>query len=159
VNRLSIVPPCSRAEVRAGALSSVTSRRSRPASGCFGASAEKRSATCNSASRKALDLPHHRVHDARHVYAVPAVRAGTPYELVGRQLGHANIQMVAKIYGKHAPRSDERDRWELIAAEQDRLAVSDANVAGKNSGEMAALLGCTYPHFDGPKRRKCLSHQ
>jgi hypothetical protein len=29
---------------------------------------------------------HHRLHDARHFYAVRAVRAGTPYELVARQL-------------------------------------------------------------------------
>jgi integrase len=68
---------------------------------------------------KALGLPHHRVHDARHFYAVRAVRAGTPYELVARQLGHADIQMVARVYGIYAPRSDERDRWEKIADAQD----------------------------------------
>src|SRR5437588_12011934 len=48
---------------------------------------------------KALGLPHHRLHDARHFYAIRAVRAGTPYDLVGRQLGHADVQMVARIYG------------------------------------------------------------
>ena len=67
----------------------------------------------------ALGLPHHRLHDARHFYAVRAVRAGTPYELVARQLGHADVQMVATIYGRYAPRSDERDRWERIASTQD----------------------------------------
>jgi len=69
-----------------------------------------------------LELPHHRVHDSRHFYAIRAVRAGTPYELVARQLGHADVQMVARIYGRYAPRSDERDRWELIAAKLDAPA-------------------------------------
>jgi len=40
---------------------------------------------------KALRLAHHRVHDARHFYAVRAVRAATPYELVARQLGPPDI--------------------------------------------------------------------
>jgi integrase len=48
----------------------------------------------------ALGLPHHRVHDSRHFYAIRAIRAGTPYELVARQLGHADIAMVAKVYGR-----------------------------------------------------------
>jgi hypothetical protein len=73
----------------------------------------------------ALALPHHRLHDARHFYAIRAVRAGTPYELVARQLGHADIQMVATVYGRHPPRSDERDRWELIAAGQDAKSEVD----------------------------------
>jgi hypothetical protein len=33
--------------------------------------------------------PHHRLHAARHFYVIRAVRAGTPFELVARQLGHA----------------------------------------------------------------------
>jgi hypothetical protein len=39
----------------------------------------------------ALGLPHHRVHDSRHFYAIRAIRAGTPYELVARGLGHTGI--------------------------------------------------------------------
>jgi hypothetical protein len=74
----------------------------------------------------ALGLPHHRVHDARHFYAIRAVRAGTPYELVARELGHADVQMVARVYGRFAPRSDERDRWERIAAEHDCEALAKA---------------------------------
>jgi hypothetical protein len=42
-----------------------------------------------------------------------------PYEFVARQLGNADVQMVARIWGRRAPRSDERDRWEKIAAELD----------------------------------------
>jgi integrase len=67
----------------------------------------------------ALGIRHHRMHDARHFYAIRAVRAGTPYELVARQLGHADVQMVATRYGRYVPRSDERDRWEKIAAQLD----------------------------------------
>lgn len=52
---------------------------------------------------RVLGLPHHRVHDSRHFYAIRAVRAGTPYELVARQLGHADVQMVARVYGRYAP--------------------------------------------------------
>jgi hypothetical protein len=78
----------------------------------------------------ALGLPHHRVHDSRHFYAIRAIRAGTPYELVARQLGHADGAMVAKAYGRFAPRSDERDRWEKIAAALD-----------KKTSEMGAPVG------------------
>ena len=46
----------------------------------------------------ALGLPHHRVHDSRHFYAIRAVRTGTPYEFSARQLAHADIAMVAKVY-------------------------------------------------------------
>jgi hypothetical protein len=34
---------------------------------------------------------------------IRAVVAGIPYELVARQLGHADVQMVATRYGRHAP--------------------------------------------------------
>jgi len=68
---------------------------------------------------KALGLDHHRLHDARHFYAVRAVKAGTPYELVARQLGHADVQMVAKVYGRFAPGFQDRDRWERIASARD----------------------------------------
>ena len=70
------------------------------------------------------------MHDSRHFYAIRAIRAGTPYELVARQLGHADVAMVAKVYERFAPRSDERDRWEKIAAAQD-----------EKKKERGALLG------------------
>ena len=94
----------------------------------------------------ALGLPHHRLHDARHFYAIRAVRAGTPYELVARQLGHADVQMVARVYGRYAPRSDERDRWEKIAAQLDLPA--EAREAAEPSpsdkvGEMGTVVGAS----------------
>ena len=96
---------------------------------------------------EALGLPHHRVHDARHFYAIRAVRAGTPYELVARQLGHADIQMVARIYGRYAPTSDERDRWEKIADEMDIAREREKTEKAANTArdekvsEMGRLVG------------------
>jgi integrase len=87
---------------------------------------------------RALGLPHHRVHDSRHFYAIRAVRAGTPYELVARQLGHGSVQMVAKTYAVFAPRSDERDRWEKIAAAMDDLPASSGTGVGTVSGTSEA---------------------
>ena len=66
------------------------------------------------------------------------MRAGTPYELVARQLGHADVQMVARVYGRYAPRSDERDRWERIAAEL------DVQTSG-NPSEMGTVVGTEAP--------------
>ena len=88
----------------------------------------------------ALGIPHHRVHDFRHFYAIRAVRAGTPYELVAHQLGHADVQIVATRYGRYAPRSDERDRWEKIAAQLDEPASATTDAANKKLAEMGAVL-------------------
>ncbi len=46
-------------------------------------------------------------------------RAGTPLELVARQLGHRDVVMVARVYGRFSPNRQERDRWEAIAAALD----------------------------------------
>ena len=62
------------------------------------------------------------MRDQRHTYAVRAIRAGTPAELVARQLGHANAVLVHKVYGRFLPRQEERDRWEKIAHLQDEEA-------------------------------------
>ena len=57
---------------------------------------------------------------------------------LSRQLGHADIQMVARVYGVYAPRSDERERWEKIAAEQD--AAREAQQA-KKIDKLGASMG------------------
>ena len=62
-----------------------------------------------------------------------SIRAGTPYELVARQLGHADIAMVAKVYGRFAPRSDERDRWEKIAATLDEKSKEMGTAVGTST--------------------------
>ena len=43
-------------------------------------------------------------------------RAGAPFELIARQLGHRDVAMVAKVYGRLKPDTEKRDRWERIAA-------------------------------------------
>jgi len=68
---------------------------------------------------KALGIEDYRIHDHRHSYAVRAARAGTPAELIARQLGHANAILVLKVYGRFMPSQQDRDKWELIAAERD----------------------------------------
>jgi integrase len=68
---------------------------------------------------KTLGLEGYRLHDARHHWAVRMARAGAPFELIARQLGHRDVAMVAKVYGRFKPDTEERDRWERIAAARD----------------------------------------
>jgi hypothetical protein len=67
---------------------------------------------------RALGLEGYRLHDARHHWAVRMARAGAPFELA-RQLGHRDVAMVAKVYGRFKPDTEERDRWERIASDRD----------------------------------------
>jgi integrase len=68
---------------------------------------------------RVLGLEGYRLHDARHHWAVRMARAGAPFELIARQLGHRDVAMVAKVYGRFKPDTEERDRWERIAAARD----------------------------------------
>jgi hypothetical protein len=54
--------------------------------------------------------------------AVRMTRAGAPFALIARQLGHRDVAMVAKVYGRFKPDTEERDRWEHIAAARDEKA-------------------------------------
>jgi hypothetical protein len=45
------------------------------------------------------EIHNYQMRDQRHSYAVRAARAGTPAELIARQLGHANAVLVLKVYG------------------------------------------------------------
>ena len=84
---------------------------------------------------RALGLAGYRLHDARHHWAVRMARAGAPFELIARQLGHRDVAMVAKVYGRFKPDTEERDRWERLAAARDaekwpgRVATDVANDA------------------------------
>jgi integrase len=48
-----------------------------------------------------------------------AIKAGASLEHVARQLGHADTQMVVKVYGRYRPSETERLEWERIAELQD----------------------------------------
>jgi integrase len=75
---------------------------------------------------KALGIANYRQQDHRHSWAVRALRAGTPVELVSRHLGHANAVLVLKVYGRFMPTHEDRDKWERIAAMQDEAAAAVA---------------------------------
>jgi integrase len=69
--------------------------------------------TVSDKHREASDrvgLAGYQLRDARHTYAVRAVRAGAPFEIVARQLGHADPTMVARVYGRFRPSSEEMRR-------------------------------------------------
>lgn len=63
-----------------------------------------------------------RLHDARHFWAVRAIRAGTPIEIVARQLGHKDGTLALRVYGRFAPTSEERRHWEREATRKERGA-------------------------------------
>jgi len=69
---------------------------------------------------KALEIEDYQLKDSRHTYAVRAIRAGASFEVVARQLGHANTTMAVKVYARFKPTEQEMTEWEKIAAVQDR---------------------------------------
>ncbi len=79
---------------------------------------------------QAADRLRNRVNST---YAVRAARAGTPAEIISRQLGHANAVLVLKVYGRFTPSAQERDKWEQIAALQ--------NAEMEKRREMGAIVG------------------
>ncbi|MGI9076845.1 MAG: tyrosine-type recombinase/integrase [Gemmatimonadaceae bacterium] len=80
-----------------------------------------------------LGIEGYQLRDQRHSYAVRAARAGTPAELISRQLGHANAVLVLKVYGRFMPSQQERDKWEMIATLQD-LESAKFNEIGTGRG-------------------------
>jgi len=95
----------------------------------------------------ALELPPLRLHDARHHWAVRMIRAGAPLELVARQLGHRDVTMVAKVYGRFVPTDHERDRWERLAAARDAERWPSL---GANLGAIAPTKQGQPPPSDWP---------
>lgn len=59
------------------------------------------------------------LRDHRHTWAVRAMRAGMPIDLMARQMGHVDGTLILKVYGKFAPTSAERTKWEQIATAAD----------------------------------------
>jgi integrase len=59
------------------------------------------------------------MRDHRHTYAVRAMRAGAPADVIARQLGHASPTLVLNVYGRFQPTGEERDRWERAATAMD----------------------------------------
>ena len=61
-------------------------------------------------------------------------RAGAPFELIARQLGQRDVAMVAKVYGRFKPDTEERDRWEKIAAARDAEKWPTSGTTGGAAG-------------------------
>ena len=55
------------------------------------------------AALEAVQLTGYTLHDARHSYAVNALKAGLRPEVVARQLGHKDATLVNKVYGRYVP--------------------------------------------------------
>ena len=53
--------------------------------------------------RKAADLPHCRLHDARHAAASHMLAAGAPLAVVSERLGHADITTTLRFYAHAIP--------------------------------------------------------
>ena len=68
---------------------------------------------------ESLEIQDYQLRDARHTYAVRAVRAGAPFEAVAQQLGHADTTMVVRVYARFKPTSDDLHDWHRIAKAQD----------------------------------------
>jgi hypothetical protein len=83
-----------------------------------------------------LGIADYELRDSRHSWAVRAAKAGTPAEIIARQLGHANGVMVLKVYGRFLPSQHDRDKWERIAALQD---------AAEAQAEAAVATSCATP--------------
>lgn len=88
-----------------------------------------------------LGFAGYRLHDARHHWAVRAMRAGAPAEIVARQLGHADATLVLRVYGKWSPGAVEREKWEQIAAAQDRVQAKKPGADGPNPATGAEVSG------------------
>ena len=81
--------------------------------------------------------------DHRHTYAVRAIRAGTPAEIVARQLGHRNTAMVTEVYARFAPNQEERAKWEKLAAANDAKAIEGAKKSADSNA--VATIVATKP--------------
>jgi integrase len=71
---------------------------------------------------KKVGFNGYQFRDARHTYAVRAVRAGAALEIVARQLGHADPTMVGRVYGRFRPSSDEMRRLHEVMELRDKKA-------------------------------------
>lgn len=74
--------------------------------------------------REALDAlklePRYPPRNARHHWAVRALRAGTPIAVVQAQLGHGSPQLTLDTYGQFIPSGSDREKWEQAAGEYER---------------------------------------
>lgn len=68
----------------------------------------------------ALGIEDYQLRDARHTYAVRAIRSGASFEVVAQQLGHADTSMAVRVYGRFKPTTAELSSWHKVAEARDR---------------------------------------
>lgn len=64
--------------------------------------------------------PRYPPKNARHHWAVRALRAGTPIAVVQAQLGHGSPQLTLDTYGQFIPTGSDRQKWEKAAADYEK---------------------------------------
>jgi integrase len=64
-------------------------------------------------------IENYQLRDARHTFAVRAIRCGAPFEVVAQNLGHADTTMVARVYGRFRPNAEEMRSWHRVAELRD----------------------------------------
>lgn len=78
-------------------------------------------AKAHSKACEALGISDYTLRDSRHTFAVSAAKAGVPAQLIAQMLGHADTQMVNKVYMRFQPSLAEMakmfDRVELLNAQ------------------------------------------
>ena len=84
--------------------------------------------------RDRAKLPSVRIHDLRHTYASNAVSGGMPIQMVGKLLGHSQIQTTMR-YAHLA--DDPVNR----AAEENAARLSDAISIGRNDRPRLRVIG------------------
>lgn len=77
------------------------------------------------------------LHAARHHWAVRAIRAGMPIEMVARQIGNLPTTCL-KHYGRFVPSSAERKRWEREAGKREKRSAATAGATGGRGGDDAS---------------------
>jgi integrase len=50
-----------------------------------------------------LGISDYTLRDSRHTFAVESAKAGVPAQMIASQLGHADTQMVNKVYMRFQP--------------------------------------------------------
>ena len=97
-----------------------------------------RTLEAHKAACRALGITNYTQHDARHSYAVPAVRCGASSEHVAEQLGHADTQMAIRVYARFAPSARERMAWESRSKDVERLELIEEREAWRAAGRPGA---------------------
>jgi integrase len=111
-----------------------------------------RTLDAHKAACRQLGISNYTQHDARHSYAVHAVRCGASFEHVAEQLGHADTQMAIKVYARYSPSARERTAWEKRSAMVER--EERAAEARARPGARRRTSPSTKPQRSGQRRRR-----